>query len=228
MKEPMDVQAVIFDLDGVILDSESVWHQVRHDYVRAHGGRWTEDDQKAVMGANSLQWARHINQVCGVPLPPEEIYAGVVAGLRKAYDAHLPLYPGAVEAVRRLADAYPLAVASSSPREIIEYVLGLAGLRALFRALVSSDDVERGKPEPDVYHEACTRMGCTPERTVAVEDSANGIRAALAAGMVVVAIPNPVFPPPPDVVAAAHAVLGSVAELEPHALSVLEHPHAWR
>jgi len=224
----MDVQAVIFDLDGVILDSESVGHQVRHEYVLGHGGRWTEDDQQAVMGANSMQWARHINQVCGVPLPPEEIYAGVVAGLRKAYAAHLPLYPGAAEAVRRLAATYPLAVASSSPREIIEYVLGLAGLRPFFRALVSSDDVERGKPEPDVYREACSRMSCVPEQTVAIEDSANGSRAAVAAGLVVVAIPNPVFPPPPDVVAAAHAVLGSVADLGLRALPALLRSHARR
>lgn len=224
----MDVQAVIFDLDGVILDSESVWHEVRHDYVLGHGGRWTEDDQKAVMGANSMQWARYISEVCGVALAEGEIYAGVVAGLRKAYGAHLPLYPGAVEAVRRLATAYPLAVASSSPREIIEYVLDLSGIRPLFRVLVSSDDVEHGKPEPDVYREACARMGCAPVHTVAVEDSTNGIRSALATGLVVVAIPNPVFPPPADVVAAAHVVLGSVAELEPHILSSLDSPHPRR
>jgi HAD superfamily hydrolase (TIGR01509 family) len=212
---------VIFDLDGVLLDSESVWHEVRRDYVVSHGGRWTEDDQAAVMGDNSRQWARYITENCGVALSPDQVYEGVVAALRLSYAAHLPLHRGAVDAVRRLRGGYVMAVASSSPPEIIEFVLESAGLRADFRAVVSSDEVPRGKPEPDVYLEACRRVGRAPERSVAVEDSSNGIRAALAAGLRVIAIPNVAFPPSAEVLGSAHVVLRSVAELSPRVLESL-------
>lgn len=215
------ISAVIFDLDGVLIESEEVWHQVRHEFVTGHGGHWTADDQQAVMGANSAQWAEHVHKNCGVSLSPEEIYAGVMVGLRAAYTAHLPLLPGVERTVRDFAGHYPLAVASSSPREIIEYVLQLARLRECFRAIVSSDDVARGKPEPDVYVEACRRLQVEPQEVVAIEDSANGIRAARAAGMVVVAVPSRVFPPPRDVVDTADIVVASVAELHPGDVAAL-------
>lgn len=217
----MAIEAVLFDLDGVIVDSETVWHAVRRDFTRANGGHWTEDDQKAVMGANSREWSEYIHDTCGVALPPETIYSEVVSALVAAYRRHLPLLPGAVEAVRALARVYLLAVASSSPRAVVEMVLGLAGLEDSFRAVVSSDEVPHAKPAPDVYLEACRRLGYAPASCAAVEDSTNGIRAALAAGVWVIAVPNRDFPPPPEVIAAAHVVLDSVAGVTPEEVAKL-------
>lgn len=217
----MGIETIIFDMDGVILDSESVWNQVRRDFVLEHGGRWTDEDQKAVMGANSRQWSEHIRDNCGVQMAPADIHAGVVSGLRAAYRRHLPLIEGAAEAVRSLGTVYVMGLASSSPLELVEYALDLAGLRDDFAVLVSSDDVPRGKPEPDVYLEACRRLGCTPGCSAAVEDSTNGIRAAVAAGLFVIAVPNAAFPPAPEAVDSAGAVLGSVAELTPELMRSL-------
>jgi HAD superfamily hydrolase (TIGR01509 family) len=211
----VSIDTVIFDLDGVIIDTEEVWNSVRHDFAVAHGGRWTRElDQPKVMGANSMQWAASMRENNGLDLPVEDIYEGVIAGLKERYARHLPLIPGAPEAIARLAHAYRLGVASSSPLELIEYALELGGLRGHFAVVVSSDDVSRGKPEPDVYLEACKRLGTAPERAAAVEDSSSGIRAAHAAGLWVVAIPNPEFPPSPEAVELADVVLGSIKGLD--------------
>lgn len=207
------MDTVIFDMDGVILDSEQVWNTVRHDFAVTHGGRWTENDQPAVMGANSLQWAAYMRMRCGIDLPDDEIYTGVIQGLRQWYARDLPLMSGAPEAVAGLASEYRLGLASSSPRELIEYALELARLRECFTAVVSSDEVARGKPEPDVYREACARLEASPWRSAAVEDSTSGIQAAAGAGLAVIAIPNPVFPPSTEAVGLAKVVLGSIVEL---------------
>lgn len=218
----MGIDTVIFDMDGVIIDSEVVWDDVRHDFALAHGGHWGPDDQTAVMGANSLQWAAHMRERNGVDLSDQEILDGIVAELKARFRRHLPLIPGVAEAIADLAAVYHLGVASSSPRELIEYALELAGLRNCFVAVVSSDDVARGKPEPDVYLESCSRLGTAPQRAVAVEDSAVGIRSARAAGLLVVAVPSPVFPPSPETVAEAHVVLGGMGELDRRVIAALE------
>jgi len=209
----MGIDTVIFDMDGVIVDTEQLWNDVRHDFAVAHGGRWTGDDQPAVMGANSLQWAAYMREQCGVDLPNDEIYAGVIRGLRERYARDLPLIEGAREAIVSLVPRYRLGLASSSPRELIEYVLELAGLGESFAAVVSSDEVARGKPEPDVYREACARLEASPRCSVAVEDSSNGIRSAAGAGLAVIAIPNPAFPPSIAALGLADVVLGSVKQL---------------
>lgn len=208
-----NIDTVIFDLDGIILDTERVWSSVRHDFAVAHGGHWGERDQPAVMGANSMQWAASMRENNGVDLSDREIYAGVIGGLRERYARDLPLIPGASEVVAGLAREYRLGVASSSPLEIIEYALQLAGLRGYFGAVVSSDEVPRGKPEPDVYREACARLGTAAGRTAAVEDSSSGIQAASVAGLFVIAIPNPEFPPSVESVGLADVVLDSICEL---------------
>ncbi|OFV82474.1 MAG: hypothetical protein A2W26_01950 [Acidobacteria bacterium RBG_16_64_8] len=207
------IDAVVFDMDGVLLDSEPVWNGVRDDFARAHGGRWTEEDQRALMGANSAQWVAYMRDHCGVELPHDEIFAGVMRALREWYAQDLPLFPGAREAVCAIAPHYRLGLASSSPRELIEYALQLAELRGCFAVVVSSDEVARGKPEPDVYREACARLGASAQRSAAVEDSANGILAAARAGLAVVAIPNPVFAPSTEALGCADVVLASIAEL---------------
>ncbi|MFH0916438.1 MAG: HAD family phosphatase [bacterium] len=209
----MSIDTVIFDMDGVILDTEQVWNAVRRDFALAHGGQWTDDDQPAVMGANSLQWAAYMRTRCGIDLPDDEIYTGVIRGLREWYARDLPLMNGAREAIAGLASGYRLGLASSSPRELIEYALESAGLRGYFTAVVSSDEVARGKPEPDVYREACSRLEASPRRSAAVEDSSSGIQAAAGAGLAVIAIPNPMFPPSTAAIGLAEVVLGSIVEL---------------
>ena len=210
--------AVVFDLDGVIVDSEQVWDDVREDYVRTSGGTYTETATRDMMGMSSLEWSRYMAETLLVPGTPEEINAAIVDRMLARYGEAPPLIPGAVDAVRRVAARWPLAIASSSNPELIEVVVRAAGLGDVFEIAVSSQEVPRGKPAPDVYLEAARRLDVDPSRCAAVEDSHNGIRAAHAAGMRVVAVPNPHFPPDDDAIASADVVLGSVAELQPEHL----------
>jgi len=209
----MVIETIIFDLDGVIIDTEQEWNDVRREFAGRHGGHWDEHDQPAVMGANSMQWAAYMRDQNGVELSPQEIYDGVVDALRARYARHLPLIPGAREAITRLASSFRLGVASSSPLELIEYSLELAGLRRYFGAVVSSDEVATGKPAPDVYLEACARLNTVPARAAAIEDSSNGLRAAASAGLAVIAVPNQAFPPSDDALALADVVLSAVGDI---------------
>ena len=208
-------EAVIFDLDGVLIASEEVWDEVRAAYVRERGGRYDETVQRAMMGMSSLEWSRYLHEHAGVPDEPEAINAEVVRRMLERYREELPLIPGALEAVRRVAKRFRIGLASSSNRELIDAVLEAAGLVGLFAATVSSEEVARGKPAPDVYLEAARRLGASPERCGAVEDSHGGIRSAKAAGMFVVAIPNLAYPPDDAALEAADVVLRSIEELTP-------------
>jgi HAD superfamily hydrolase (TIGR01509 family) len=207
------IEAVVFDLDGVLLDSEQVWDSAREQLARERGGRWHETAQRDMMGMSSLEWSRYMHETIGLPEPPDVINAEVVARMAELYRKHLPVLPGAREAVERLAARWPLGLASSSNRELIDLVLEELGVAHLFRATVSSEEVERGKPAPDVYLEAARRLDVDPQLAAAVEDSENGIRAARAAAMEVVAIPNAQFPPSEGALAQADVVLGSLDEL---------------
>jgi HAD superfamily hydrolase (TIGR01509 family) len=209
------IDAVVFDLDGVIVDSEHVWDEVRQRLAEERGGRWHDQASRDMMGMSSLEWSRYMHEVIGLAEPPEEINSEVVRRLVAVYHQDLPLLAGAVEAVEALAARWPLGLASSSNRELIDLVLRVSGLERWFAATVSSEEVPRGKPAPDVYLEAARRLGVPPERCAAVEDSENGIRSAEAAGMRVVAIPNPQYPPAEDALAAADVVLPTVADLTP-------------
>jgi HAD superfamily hydrolase (TIGR01509 family) len=206
-------RALVLDLDGVLLDSEQVWNEAKAELVRERGGRWREDAPRRMMGMSSPEWARYLRDELGVPLGPDAISDEVVRRLERIYRAELPLVDGAIEAVERFAGSLPLGLASSSNREIIDLSLELSGLGPLFAATVSSEEVARGKPAPDVYLEVLRRMDANPARSVAVEDSENGIRAAKAAGMRVLALPNPHYPPDPGALAEADDVLASLDEL---------------
>ncbi len=209
------IEAVVFDLDGVLLDSEQVWDEVREELVKERGGRWHDRAQTEMMGMSSIEWSRYMHDELGVPDPPQEISADVVRRLEEVYRQRLPLIDGAHEAVERLAARWPLGLASSSNREVIDLVLDLSGLARFFRVTVSSEEVPRGKPEPDVYLEAARGLGVPPEGCAAVEDSHNGIRSAKAAGMRVIAIPNQHYPPGEEALALADVTLSSLAELTP-------------
>jgi len=215
------IAAVVFDLDGVLIDSEETWSRVRGEVVARHGGHWTEADQRNVMGDNSRQWSAYIKRTWNVPLSEEEIFREVLAMMIAAYERELTVLPGAREAVAELGAHYPLAVASSSPRELIGVALRVAGFDSAFLAIVSSDEVSHGKPAPDVYLLAAQLLGAPAWECAAIEDSTNGIRAAVAAGMATIAIPNHAFPPPDDVLAQAHVVLPSLRELTPELVESL-------
>jgi HAD superfamily hydrolase (TIGR01509 family) len=205
--------AVVFDMDGVIVDSEQVWDDVRELYTRETGGTYTESATRDMMGMSSSEWSRYMAETLGVPGTPEEINQAIVERMLERYGEAPPLIPGAVEAVRRLAAQLPLAIASSSNPELIEVVLRAAGIRELFVVVVSSQEMPRGKPAPDVYLEAARRLGVDAVRCAAVEDSHNGIRSAKAAGMRVIVFPNLHFPPDDEAMAQADVVIHSLDEL---------------
>jgi len=207
--------AVIFDLDGVLLDSEQRWNEAKEALVRETGGTWVPEAARTMMGMSSPEWSAYLRDELGVPLDVEEINREVVRRMQESYAAGLPLLPGALETVRALAARWPLGLASSSNREIIDVFLDRAGVRELFGATVSSEEVARGKPAPDVYLAAAGRLGVAPERCVAIEDSSNGLRAAVAAGMAVIAVPNPHYPPDEDALALAAATVDAVGEVTP-------------
>jgi HAD superfamily hydrolase (TIGR01509 family) len=209
------IDAVVFDLDGVLIQSEEVWDDVRAAYVRERGGRYDDEVQRAMMGMSSVEWSQYLHDVAGVPDEPETINDEVVRRMLDAYRKHLPLIDGAVEAVQRLAARYPLGLASSSNRPLIDAVLLVAGLTQFFAATVSSEEVARGKPAPDVYLEAARRLRVDAERCAAVEDSHGGIRSAKAAGMRVIAIPNPSYPPDEKSLAQADVTIRALDELTP-------------
>ncbi len=204
------IEAVVFDLDGVLIDSEPVWEEVRRGLVAANGGHWAPDAQRRLMGMSTQEWSRYLSQDLGAGLPPEEVAAQVIHQMAERYARDLPLMPGAVDAVRRMAARWPLGLASSSPPVLIEAVLSAASIASLFAATVSTEEVAHGKPAPDVYLTVAERLGARPAHAVAVEDSSNGLRSAAAAGLQVIAVPHPRYPPDPDAVALARAVLPSL------------------
>jgi HAD superfamily hydrolase (TIGR01509 family) len=206
-------EAVIFDLDGLLIDSESVWDQARRDYVAEHGGRWLPEATREMMGMSSVEWSRYVRERLGVDRPAEVISSEVAGRVSELYERELPLVPGAVEAVRRIAARWQLGLASSSNREVIDQVLAGAELETCFEATVSSEEVRAGKPAPDVYLETARRMELAPGGCVAIEDSHNGILSARSAGMAVIAVPNPHFPPGEEALAAAARVLPTIQEL---------------
>jgi HAD superfamily hydrolase (TIGR01509 family) len=208
-------EAVIFDLDGVLLDSEQRWNEAKEALVRESGGAWADDAPSVMMGMSSPEWSAYMRDQLQVPLDAEAINADVVRRMHDGYAAGLPLLPGAIDAVRALAARWPLGLASSSNREIIDVFLDAADVRGAFGATVSSEEVARGKPAPDVYLAAAAALGVPPQRCVAIEDSANGLRAARAAGMAVIAVPNPHYPPDEDALALAAATVEVVGEVTP-------------
>jgi HAD superfamily hydrolase (TIGR01509 family) len=207
--------AVVFDLDGVLLDSEQVWNEAKQELVRERGGRWRDEAPQRMMGMSSPEWSAYLRDELGVDLEPDEISDAVVARLEQIYRERLPLLDGAVEAVDRLAERWPLGLASSSNREIIDLFLELSRLASRFEVTLSSEEVARGKPAPDVYLEVARRLAAEPTACAAVEDSANGIKAARAAGMAVIALPNPHYPPGDEELAGADVRIGSLRELTP-------------
>jgi HAD superfamily hydrolase (TIGR01509 family) len=218
MTSARPIDAVIFDMDGVLVDSESVWNGARRAVVAETGGAWRPEATRAMMGMNSAEWSRYLRDALGVELEPQEINDRVVQRMIAAYREHLPLLPGAVAAVERLAARWPLGLASSANRPVIDAALSASGLDRLFTATVSADEVARGKPAPDVYQAAARALGVEPGRAAAIEDSTNGLKAAAAAGMLVIAAPNREFPPDPEALSLASLTVAKLDQLTPEAI----------
>jgi HAD superfamily hydrolase (TIGR01509 family) len=215
------IRAVVFDLDGVLVDSEPVWEQVRRGLVAERGGHWAPDAQRRIMGMSTQEWARYLSQDLGVGLPPEQVAELVIDRMAARYTEHVPFMDGALDAVRRFAARWPLGVASSSPPRLIETVLRVAGLRSCFSVVMSTEQVARGKPAPDIYLAVTAGLGFPPSDCAAVEDSSNGLRSAASAGLRVIAVPQPQYPPDAEALARASLVLPSLDELTTDAVAAL-------
>ncbi|AXK85017.1 HAD family hydrolase [Nocardia farcinica] len=211
----MQITAVVFDMDGVLIDSEPVWERVRRAYIADHGGTWQPDTQRRLMGMSTGEWSAYLSRELGVDAPPDRVAAEVIALMSQHYDRAVPLLPGAVEAVRRMSENFPLGLASSSPRALIDTVLGRTGLIEHFTVTLSTEEVARGKPAPDVYLAVADKLGVAPQACAAVEDSSNGLRSAHAAGMRVIAVPRPEYPLDPDARALASALVTDPTALTP-------------
>ncbi|HEY4277084.1 MAG TPA: HAD family phosphatase [Conexibacter sp.] len=207
--------AVVFDLDGVLVQSEELWDAARRQVAADAGVPWPEGATAAMMGMSSREWSRYVHETIGVPLPPEEVNAVVLAWVMARYRQAVPWIDGAREAVARMAARWPLALATSSNREIVDLVVQQAGWAKTIAVTVSSEEVAAGKPAPDVYLEAARRLGVEPAHAVAIEDSTNGLLSGAAAGLRVIAIPNPAHPPAPHSLDVAAVVLPSIEQLAP-------------
>jgi HAD superfamily hydrolase (TIGR01509 family) len=217
----VSISAVVFDLDGVIIDTEGVWEDVRRSYVAGYGRQFRPDSQTRMMGMSTPEWSAYLSAELGVPRTPEQVASDVVGRMAERYRASLPLIPGSVAAVRRMAERFTLGLASSSARILIDQVLATAGLTDAFRVTLSTEEVPRGKPWPDVYLEAVSRLGLTPDVCAAVEDSSNGLRSAAAAGLAVIAVPHEGYPPAPDALAKAALIIDDLDDLTVEAVEKL-------
>lgn len=207
------VRAVVFDLDGVLVDSEELWDVVRRGVAAEAGRSWPAEATRAMQGMSTREWSAYLTDTVGVPGEPEEVAATVLDRMAAQYDARLPLFPGAVEVVERLGCRWPLGLASSSPRRLIDTVLEAAGLAQRFEVSVSTEEVAAGKPSPVVYQTVVQRLGVDPSQAIAIEDSSNGLRSAATAGLRVLAVPNAAFPPSEDALALAHVIVDSLDEI---------------
>lgn len=208
----MDVAAIIFDMDGTLMETEEQWDVVRRQLAADAGIAWPEEATQAMMGMSTPEWGGYLVSCVGLPMTAEEAAEKTIDVMAAHHQAGVELLPGAIESVRRMAEKFPLAIASSSPRRLIDAGVEAMGIRDLLRATVSTEEVAKGKPAPDGFLRAAELLGVDPARCVAVEDSTNGILSALSAGMKVICVP-PGFHAPGEELLARTTVLGSLHEL---------------
>ncbi|GEL16571.1 HAD family hydrolase [Pseudonocardia asaccharolytica] len=214
-------QAVVFDLDGVLLESEQLWDRVRRELAARAHRPWPAEATAAMQGMSTAEWSGYLVETVGVPGSADDVAHAVIERMASRYAEHVPLLPGAVAAVRRLAAHWRLGLASSSPRRLIDAVLAAGGMRGEFSVTISTEEVEAGKPSPAVYQAVVARLGVPAHGTVAIEDSSNGLRSAAAAGLVVIALPNPDFPPVDDALDLAAARVDRLDDLTPELIEAV-------
>lgn len=212
------IDAVVFDMDGILIDSEVLWRQVREEFAADHGLVWSAEDQESTMGCNTRMWSRimveRLQLAERLGMDDAAIAREIKARLLEKYRQHLPEREGAVEAVRRVAASHRVALASGSPNELATYVMQITGLDQVFLATMYGDDVVHGKPAPDIYLEVLRKLGADPARSVGIEDSGNGIRSLRAAGMAIIAAPGPEFPLTEEVLALADVRIDAMTALD--------------
>lgn len=210
------IQAVVFDMDGILVDSEVLWRLAREEFAADHGMTWSAEDQESTMGCNTAMWSRIMVQRLQLRerlgMDEAAIATEIKRRLLAKYQAHLPEREGAIAAVRLAATKYKVALASGSPNELARYILGVTGLDQVFLAATYGDDVAHGKPAPDIYLDVLKKIGVAPEHAVGVEDSGNGIRSLRAAGMGIIAAPGPEFPLSEEVLAMADVRITEMTE----------------
>lgn len=213
------IEAVVFDMDGVIVDSEPVWQRVRVDLMDEHGAEWTGADGDGCRGVASAVWSSRMAARLDAAMSAEDVFSNVLERMVVAYAHRLPLFPGAVEAIERIATRYTVAVASGSPRELVDFVLDGSGLTRLCAAVAYGDEVRRGKPAPDIYIDVLEKIHVAPSHAVGVEDSESGLRSLHAAGMQSIAVVAPDYALPPDILALTAATIDGLGDLT---LSVID------
>ena len=206
------IKAVIFDMDGLLIDSEPKWDEARADMAKRLDKSWGKKDHAAVMGVSTEEWATYMRDTWDLDMSLAEIVEEIVGRMRGYYREQIPFRKNAVEAVNLAAEHYRTALASGSERSLIDIVTTSEELDGKFEVVLSADQVERGKPHPDVYLETAKRLGVEPEQCVCLEDSQNGMLAGLNAGFKVIGIPDEDFPVDKEVLDKVDAVLESLDE----------------
>lgn len=217
----MKPSAIVYDMDGVIVDSESIWDQVRSGLTKEKGGAWRDDSSEHMMGMSRQEWSAYMANDLNVPMTPDEISDEVVKRILAEYQKHLPLLPGAKESAQELSELWPLGIASSANQELIDAVVQIGGMKDFFKVAYSSEHIGKGKPAPDVFLQACELLGADPKNSIAIEDSPNGIKAGLAAGMKVIAIPHADYRPDDEILELADVVIDSLKELTPEFIEAI-------
>ena len=217
------VEAVIFDIDGLLIDSEPVWDRVRRGMAEEAGTTWNEADHQAVMGVSSEEWADYMIERLELQQSRSEVIDGVIERMAESYRGGIPWLPGALAAIDLAAAHYPVALASGSHRTLIDVVTADDAVSGTFEVIVAADEVGAGKPAPDVYLAAAERLGVEPSACVCLEDSGNGILSGVRAGMRVIAVPDPRFPPAEEILERPDLVLSSLTDLT---AAHLAHPGA--
>lgn len=210
------IRAIVFDMDGVLIDSEVIWQRVRADYAAALGHVWTHEDQMAMLGCSTPVWSEQMRQRLGLlHLRAQDVADQVKQRVQAAFESALPTRPGAAEALEALAQHYPLALASGSPRNLVDCAMRLTGFGRYFQSIWTGDDVQHGKPHPEIYLRAVAALGVAPGEALGVEDAPNGLLALRAAGMRAVAAPCPEFPLDAPTLALANVTIDSLRSLTP-------------